>query len=299
MHIPVLLKEVIETLNPQPGQKFIDATVDGGGHAMAVLDKIGSGGKFMGIEWDPELFQNIKAKIEDLGFKNVTLINDSYTNLKTIAEENDFAEADGILFDLGLSSWHLEDSGRGFSFQKDEPLNMRFAPVEGFVRKDSNAEQIVNDFREEQIFEILKNYGEERFAKSIARGIVKARRGHEIKTTFELVEIIKNSVPFWYRRGRTHFATRTFQALRIAANNELGNVETGLKQAEEVLKKGGRVAVISFHSLEDRIVKNFFRAEAKEERLKIITKKPLIGDLSEITENPRARSAKLRVAEKI
>lgn len=319
MHIPVLLQEVIGYFNPQPGQKFIDATVDGGGHALAVLERIVPNGKLLGIEWDTELLKNLKQDLENTKFKdNAILINDSYVNLKTIAETNNFTGVQGVLFDLGLSSWHLEESGRGFSFQKDEPLNMRLAPYletllseqvsygigrsqRSQIKTGLTAEQIVNQFREEELTRILKEFGEERFAKSIAGSIVKSRQKQPITSTFQLVEVIKNSVPFWYRSGgrRIHFATRTFQAIRIAVNNELENVELGLKAASEVLANGGRLAVISFHSLEDRIIKNFFNQQSLENILKIVTKKPIRAGLEEITKNPRARSAKLRVAEKI
>ena len=299
IHKPVLLKEVAEYLNPKPGQKFIDATIDGGGHAEALLERIAPSGKLLGIEWDGELLKQQEARFKNSKFKeNTILINDSYVNLKRIAEENNFVGADGILFDLGMSSWHLEEAGRGFSFQKDEPLDMRYQARREIT--DMTAEEIINRWSYDELARILKDYGEERFAKSIAAGITRARKEKTIKTTFELVEVIKESVPFWYRseRRRLHFATKTFQALRITVNDELKNVELGLEQAADILGEGGKIAVISFHSLEDRIVKNFFRNKAKEGKLKIITKKPIVAGLAEITGNPRARSAKLRVAEK-
>lgn len=293
VHIPVLLNEVIEYLNPKPGQKFIDATIDGGGHAMALLERITPGGKLLGIEWDSNLLEQIKFKVQNSKFKNnVFLINDNYVNLKKNAQETGFTEANGVLFDLGMSSWHLEEAGRGFTFMKDEALDMRFDP------SNITAGEIVNRFSYDELTQILKEYGEERFAKSIAAGIVSARKEKTIKSTFELIEIIKNSVPFWYRRGRLHYATKTFQALRIAVNKELENIQTGLSQALEVLMAGGRLAVISFHSLEDRIVKNFFREQARNGKLLIATKKPISACFTETAANPRARSAKLRVAVK-
>jgi len=296
MHIPVLLREVIEYVNPQPGWKFIDATIDGGGHAMAIMERIIPGGKLLGIEWDSELLNQLKFKIQGSRFKDdVILVNDSYANLKEIAEKHGFSEIDGIFFDLGMSRWHLEEAGRGFSFLKDEPLDMRYSRQE-FSKK--TAVEIVNKSPYNELVRILREYGEEKFAKSIASAIVEARKHSPIKSTFQLVEIIKNSVPFWYRRRRIHFATKTFQALRIAVNGELENLKTGLQQAEELLKNTGRIAVISFHSLEDRIVKNFFKESSKEKRLNIITKKPIRAGLAEISANPGARSAKLRVAEK-
>jgi len=296
MHIPVLLDKVVEFLSPHPGQKFIDATIDGGGHALAILEQIAPGGKLLGIEWDGELLKQLRLKIQSSKFKNdVVLVNDSYTNLKEIATASNFEGADGIIFDLGMSSWHLEEAERGFSFAKDEPLDMRYNTQ--FPNK--TASEIVNEYSYEKLTKILKEYGEERFAKSIAEAIVKARKEKPIRTTFQLVEIIKSSTPFWYRRRRIHFATRTFQALRIAVNRELENIKSGLEQAEQILGNGGHLAVISFHSLEDRIVKNFFREMARAGRLKILIKKPIRADLAETTENPRARSAKLRVAEKL
>jgi 16S rRNA (cytosine1402-N4)-methyltransferase len=309
MHIPVLLNEIIECLNPSPGQKFIDATADGGGHATAILRKIAPGGKLLAIEWDPALAANLDEKLKSLGLDYVVIANDSYVNLKNIAESNGFDKVSGILFDLGLSSLHYELS-RGFTFQKDEPLDMRYNQNDETL---DTAEQIVNKYKESELERILKDYGEEGFAKAIAGSIAVARELSPIKSTFQLVEIIKSAVPFWYRKRRIHFATKTFQALRIAVNKELENIEKGLDQAVDLLDNGGRLAVISFHSLEDRIVKNFFRARGakkvkkskykKEEvpevsSLRIITKKPIQAGLAEITANPRARSAKLRVLEK-
>ncbi|MEK7151485.1 MAG: 16S rRNA (cytosine(1402)-N(4))-methyltransferase RsmH [Patescibacteria group bacterium] len=321
-HVPVLLNEILEHFDPKPGQKFIDATIDGGGHARAIAERIEPDGRLLGIEWDGELFDNLRKEIQNTKFKNIIkLINDSYVNLKKNAEENDFMEADGVLFDLGMSSWHPEVSGRGFSFQRDEDLDMRYHAGKFPISPDSQSEsrildfasqnrdnfqfpnktakEIVNKYSYDHLVEILKEYGEERFAKSIAANIVRARKTKLIETTFELVEIIKNSVPFWYKRGRLHCATKTFQALRISVNNELANIETGLEQSLEVLKSGGRLAVISFHSLEDRIVKNFFRNKKQEKIIEIINKKPITANPIEIRENPRARSAKLRIVQKI
>lgn len=193
----------------------------------------------------------------------------------------------GILFDLGMSSWHLEESGRGFTFLKDEPLDMRYS-----LENDLTAEEIVNNYSQEKIEKILKEYGEERFAKRIAKRIIQTRP-RKIKSTFQLVEIIKKAVPG--KRTKIHPATRTFQALRIAVNDELNNFKKALFQAVEVLEKGGRIVIISFHSLEDRIVKNFF----KDSNLNILTKKPVISSQEEIKINRRSRSAKLRAATKV
>lgn len=298
-HKPVLLSEVVEYLKPQAGKEFIDATINGGGHAKALLDKILPDGKILGIDWDSQLIEKLSLEKKNSKYdQNLILVNDSYVNLAEIAKREKFLKADGVLFDLGMSSWQLEEAGRGFSFQRDEVLDMRFSGGEydSVNTNSKTAAEIVNQANPVELERILKDYGEERFAGKIARAIARARKKERILTTFQLVEIIKQAVPFWYRRGRIHFATKTFQALRIAANNELENIREGLKQAIIVLKNGGRIAVITFHSLEDRIVKTFFR---ESEELRAITKKPIQPSLAEVTLNPRARSAKLRIAEKI
>ena len=289
MHIPVLQKEVLEYLDPKPNENFIDATVGEAGHTVAILEKNQPRGKVLGIEWDPELYKKLlKSDIDRL-----TLVNDSFVNLKEIVEREKFTKVSGILFDLGLSSWHLEESGRGFSFLKNEPLDMRYNPQNSLT-----AEKIVNYWAASEIEKILKTYGEERFAPRIAETFVSFRRIKPIKTTLQLVEIIKKTVPSWYQHKKIHFATRTFQALRIAVNDELNNLEKTLPQAIEILKPGGRLVVISFHSLEDRIVKNFLKEKSKENILKILTKKPIRPSGEEIIKNPRSRSAKLRAAQK-
>ncbi len=295
-HEPVLLNEVLECFDPKPGGKFIDATINGGGHALAIVERIKPDGVLMGFEWDPIIIQNLKIKIQNLGFlNNLILINESYTKLAQESERHNFNNIDGILFDLGMSSWHIEESGRGFSFMRDEPLDMRYDPVTNQL----TAVEIINKYPPQELERILKDYGEERFNKSIVKKIVEARKQRPIISTFQLIEAMKDGVPFWYRRSRIHYATRTFQALRIAVNHELENIEIGLTQATDIMKTRGRLAVITFHSLEDRIVKNFFKNRAQENKLNIITKKPIRASLEEITRNPRARSAKLRVAEKI
>lgn len=290
-HIPVLLNEVLEYLKPKPGDKIIDATFSNGGHAKMIMEKIKPNGKLLGIELDTGLFDKSKEKFS--GTKEIILVNDNYRNLKKIAEKNDFIGVDGILLDLGLSSWHFEESKRGFSFQKDELLDMRFSENSELV-----AREIINQWPPEAIEKILKEYGEEKFAKQISKAIIGARKKKPIIKTFELIEVIKNAVPFWYQRGRRlHFATKTFQALRIAVNDELGNLESVLKQLPEVLKKGGRGVLISFHSLEDRIVKQAFKEFKKAGIAEILTKKPIRPSEEEISSNSRSRSAKLRVFE--
>lgn len=292
MHKPVLLKEVLEYLHPQPGQKFIDGTINGGGHGLAVAERIKPGGQLLGIEWDKQIFEKLKDKIAAENLENIILINDSYVNLKTIAAGNGFGEADGVLFDFGISSWHLE-SGRGFSFQKDEILDMRFSPDLAV-----SALEIVNQWLEEDLEKIIKEYGEESFARQIAEEIVEQRKVGIIKTTNQLVGVIKKAVPDWYANRRLHPTTKTFQALRMAVNQELENIEKGMRAALEVLKPGGRLAVISFQGLEDKVIKKAVGEAKREGVLKVLTKNVVRPGWEEIKNNPRARSAKLRVYEK-
>jgi len=292
MHIPVLIKEVLEYLDPKPNENFIDATLGQGGHTKEILKRIKPKGRVLGINWD-------KEEIKEMKIRNPRLIvvNDSYVRLKKIIEEKKFGPVNGILFDLGMSSWHLEKSGKGFSFQKDEPLDMRYNRGD---QSGLKASEIVNKWNEEELTKIFKDYGEEKFSKRIAREIKKAGRIKKIETTFELVEIIQKAIPL--KRGkqkRIHPATRVFQALRIAVNNELDNLAKALPQAADILAQDERLAVISFHSLEDRIVKNFFKQKAKENKFRILTKKPIKAAPEEINFNPRARSAKLRAILKI
>jgi len=291
MHLSVLKNEVIEYLKVKPNENFVDCTFGEGGHALEILKRNAPEGKVLGIEIDKELFEICKAKIKES--KRLILVCDSYSNLKEIVKRERFEKISGILFDLGLSSWHLEESKRGFTFRKNEPLVMSYSQ-EGKTAKD-----LLNELSEKEIYQILKNYGEERFARKIAKEIVKERERKKIETTFQLVEIVKRATPVWYQKRRIHFATKTFQALRIAVNNELKNLEKALPQALEVLEKGGRLVVISFHSLEDKIVKNFFKKSEREGKMKILTKKPISPSQTEIKINKRARSAKLRAGEKI
>jgi 16S rRNA (cytosine1402-N4)-methyltransferase len=291
MHLSVLKNEVIEYLDPKPNENFIDCTFGEGGHALEILKRNGPRGKVLGIEVDRELFEICKSKFKKL--KRLILVCDSYSNLKDIVQREKFGKISGILFDLGVSSWHLEESKRGFTFRKDEPLIM------SYFQKEKTAKDLINKLSEREICEILKKYGEERFAKKIAKEIVKERKKKPIETTFQLVEIIKRATPIWYQRKKIHFATKTFQALRIFVNEELENLKIALPQALEILEKGGRLVVISFHSLEDRLVKNFFKENERSGKLKILTKKPISPSQIEIKINKRARSAKLRAGEKI
>ncbi len=292
MHLPVLQKEVLQYLNPKPNQNFIDATVNGGGHIIAILEKNEPKGKTLGIEVDFELYQKLKPRMVKFS-KRLILINDNFVNLKEIVKKEKFQSVSGILFDIGMSSWHLMESNKGFSFLKNEPLDMRYDS-----QNPLTAEKIVNFWSKFEIEKILREYGEERFAKKIAEGISSDRKIKPIKNTFQLVKIIELIVPTRYCHQRIHFATRTFQALRIAVNDELNNLKRVLPLSLEVLEPGGRLVVICFHSLEDRIVKNFFKKQDVY-NFKILTKKPIRPTDKEIKINPRARSAKLRAIEKL
>ncbi len=301
MHLPVLQKEVIEYLDPKPNENFIDCTLGEGGHTLAILERTSPSGKVLGIDQDQEILENTRHKIENTEYGDrLILVCDNFVNLKEIAEkptvrtQEKFEPVSGILFDLGISSWHLEESGRGFSFQKEEPLDMR-------CDKNSNltAEKIVNEYSEKEIERILKEYGEEKFSRQISKKIIEFRKIKPLKTTLQLIEIFKKSVPVWYQHKKIHFATRAFQALRIAVNNELTNLEKALPQTLDILEYGGRLVVISFHSLEDRIVKNFLKEKSKENLIKILTKKPIAPSEEEIKANIHSRSAKLRAAIKI
>ena len=288
MHISVFKKEVLEYLAPRPNENFIDCTLGQGGHALETIDKIAPQGKVLGIDWDCQMIENLK-KIERL-----VPVCGNFANLKDIVSQYRF-RANGILADLGFSSWQIEKSRRGFSFRCDEELDMRYSLKE----TELTAKKIINEFSQEEIEKILKEYGQERFAKRIVKEMVTQRKKKEIKTTLELVEIIKEATPGWYHHKKIHFATRTFQALRMAVNRELENLEKLLNQAPQVLEPGGRIVVISFHSLEDRIIKKVFNNQAKEGLFKILTKKPITPTKEEVEANPRCRSAKLRAAKKI
>jgi len=314
-HTPVMLNEVSRYLNPSPGRNFIDCTLGGGGYTLAIARKVGKGGSVLAIDLDEAAVENLKSKAENLKL-NIKAVRGNFRDLRKIVErefKGRRMKFDGIVFDLGLSSAQLEDSKRGFSFRADTPLKMEFgSDVSGFSAEKT--EDIVNKWPRRRLEKILREYGEERYAGRIANAIVKEREREPIRTTGRLVDIIRASVPPIYARGRIHFATRTFQALRIATNKELENLELALPQALDLLAAGGRMAIVSFHSLEDRIVKRFFKKENKgclcpatfplcrcghRPSLKIATSKPIAPSAKEIRANPRARSAKLRVAEKV
>jgi 16S rRNA (cytosine1402-N4)-methyltransferase len=290
MHQPVLLEKVIKFLDPRPGENLVDCTVGEAGHTRAILEKIQPKGRVLGIDIDPVSLKRIQLQ------EGLILVQGNFKDLKKIIQENHFKLIKGILFDLGLSSWQIEESGRGFTFKKDEPLIMI---LNG--KQVVTAQEIINTWPEESLVDIFKKYGEEKYARKIVRGIVNQRRITPIKTTFQLREIIEKVTPFsGARRGRINrVLARIFQALRIVINDDLENLKQGLNQAIEIIVPRGRIVVISFHSLEDRIVKTIFKEKEKQNQLKILTKRPIIPDEIETSVNPRARSAKLRAAMKI
>ena len=287
IHTPVLLDEVLNIFNPQPSERYIDGTINGGGHAKKILDLVGEGGALLGIDRDKTLIEHLKKTFE--GKKNLIAVCGSYADIHTIGATYGFGSVNGILLDLGFSSYHVDQSGRGFSFLRDEPLDMRYD-----INNQLTACTIVNKWSRQELERIAKEYGEERFAGRIAATIVRERSRKSIQTTADFVRVIRESIPNAAQHGKIHFATRMFQALRIAVNDELGHLTTGLEKGINLLIPGGKMIVISFHSLEDGVVKRIFRLKNKEAILDIITKKPLVATSEEIRNNPRSRSAKLR-----
>jgi 16S rRNA (cytosine1402-N4)-methyltransferase len=289
-HVPVLLEETIEALNVQPGGRYIDCTIGPGGHAAAIMEHSTPGGQLLGIDADPKAIKMARAKLDGYG-DSVLLVNQNFANLRSICLEHGFFPVHGILFDLGLSSVQLEKNNRGFSFQHDSQLDMRLSP-----RQEVTADIIVNSSPESQLARIIRAYGEERQSQRIARYIVRQR---PITSSLQLAQTVEAAVGG--RRGRIHPATRTFQALRIAVNQELEKLQSALEQAVDLLGFGGRLVVISYHSLEDRVVKQFLQQRARGDNvcLRLINKKVITPSLAEVHYNPRSRSAKLRAAERI
>ena len=295
-HKSVLLHEVIDGLDIKPGDIFVDGTLGGGGHMEEVVRRFGSTVVCIGIDLDPSAISRSSERLE--AFKcPIRYAQGNFRNIDTILESLNIKTVDKILFDIGLSSNQFEESGRGFSFQMDEPLLMTFKEI--LTEKDLTAREIVNTWDEENIKTILVAYGEEQFAWKIAKAIVERRKERPIETTFDLVGIIKSATPNFYHHRKIHPATKTFQALRITVNDEIESLKEGITKGFERLNIGGRLAVISFHSLEDRVVKVFFKQKEEWATGKQITKKPIVPNNQEILENPRSRSAKLRIIEKI
>ncbi len=314
-HTPVLLNEVIEALEPSPGKFIIDGTVNGGGHSAAIWEKISPSGMLLATDWDKNILEKTRKDFESRYKLQATthklfFIHSSYTEIPEILKRENLPKADGLLLDLGFSSEQLE-AKRGFSYRGEnrlnEPLDMRYDPsfasnfAEATMGEKASegaaptAAEILNSYREEELSDIFWKYGEERFARRIAHGIVEARKDKRIITVGELIEAIKNSVPQFFKKGESDVTMRVFQALRIYVNKELENVERILGDLDKIVKPGGRVAIITFHSLEDRLVKNKFKELETKGVINILNKKPIIPTDEEIKQNSRSRSAKLRI----
>ena len=302
-HKSVLLREVIEGLAIKPEGTYVDGTLGGGGHSGAILEKLNDQGRLIGIDQDEAAVAAAGERLER--FTNVTIVRDNYCNIRQILEKLNISEVDGILLDLGVSSYQLDTPERGCSYMSDAPLDMRMDK-----RSPVTAADIVNGYSQSELTRILKLYGEEKFAANIAKHITAAREGGPIKTTGELVEIIKASIPMKVQKTMGHPAKQTFQAIRIELNRELGVLTDSLDDMIDLLAPGGRIAVITFHSLEDRIVKNIFKNAqdpctcppdfpvcvcGKVSKGKILTKKPIVPTEEEMQVNPRSKSAKLRI----
>lgn len=306
-HISVLLNEVIHGFDIKENGVYVDCTLGGAGHSSEIIKRLASDGRLVGIDQDKDALKAAGAKLKV--YNNVTFVHNNFTNVEEILNELNVDGVDGILMDLGVSSYQLDTGERGFSYMQDAPLDMRMNRDDDF-----SAYEVVNGYSEEELFKIIKNFGEEKFAKRIAKFIVDRRNAEPINSTLQLVDIIKAAIPAKARREGPHPAKRTFQAIRIEVNKELDILDKAIEGAVNKLKTGGRLAIITFHSLEDRIVKNKFKELetpctcpkefpvcicGKKPKVRIITRKPIEPSEEEVNENPRSRSAKLRIAERI
>lgn len=307
-HKSVLLDETIESLNIKPDGVYVDGTLGGGGHAYEVCKRLGEGGRLIGIDQDADAIAAASERLKEFGDK-VTIVRSNYEDIEAVLRELGIKEVDGIYLDLGVSSYQLDTADRGFTYrEEDAPLDMRMDQ-----RNTETAKDIVNNYTESELFHIIRDYGEDRFAKNIAKHIVRARQEKEIETTGELIEIIKAAIPAKVRATGGHPAKRTFQAIRIELNKELEVLENSIDTMTELLAPEGRLSIITFHSLEDRIVKNRFRTNenpctcppdfpvcmcGKKSRGRVVTRKPILPSEEELSENKRSKSAKLRVFEK-
>lgn len=300
MHISVLTEEVVNGLNIREDDVVLDGTLGGAGHSKRICSRLGKRGVLIGIDADDSAIERAKKILSECPCQ-VILNRSNFRYLDTIIGQHNVSHVSKVIFDLGVSSFQISapetgKGSRGFSFQRDEPLVMTFEEHPG---DKLTAAQLLAVGTEQQLETIISRYGEEKYSRRIARAIVEQREKKPIETTLELVEVIRGATPTVYHQRRTHFATKTFQAVRMAVNDELSALEEGLEKGFNVLTSGGRIAIISFHSLEDRIVKNFFRDRERERVAKRITKKPIRPSQEEIERNPRARSAKLRILEKL
>ena len=305
-HVPIMLSEVLEGLAIKPDGIYVDGTLGGAGHSSEIVKRLGDKGKLIGIDQDRDAIEAASKRLEL--YKNVEIVHSNYLNIKSILSGLGIDSVDGILLDLGVSSYQFDNKDRGFSYREDAKLDMRMDTSQEYTAQD-----IVNDYSEEDLRRILKVYGEEKFAGRIAENIVKARKDKRIETTFELNEIIKSSIPAAVRRQGKNPCKKTYQAIRIELNKELSVLEDSLDEMIELLNPGGRLCIITFHSLEDRIVKNAFRTAerpctcppefpvcvcGKKSKGKVITRKPIVAGKDELEMNPRSSSAKLRIFEK-
>ena len=306
-HVSVLLNECLEGLNIKENGIYVDGTLGGAGHSSEILKRLSKEGRLIGIDQDTDALKAAKERLKD--YSNVTFVHSNFSNIENVLNNLNIDGVDGILMDLGVSSYQLDEGERGFSYMKDAPLDMRMNR-----ENDFSAYNVVNEYSEEDLYRIIRDYGEEKFAKRIASFIVENRQEKNIETTLELVEIIKNAIPAKARREGPHPAKRTFQAIRIEVNSELSILNKTIEDGVERLNKGGRMAIITFHSLEDRRVKNKFRDLAvscrcpkefpvcvcgEKAKVKIISRKAIEPTKEEVEINPRSRSAKLRVIEKL
>lgn len=306
-HRPVLLTEVLDQLDCQEGETYVDCTLGGAGHALEIAKRLGPSGKLIGIDQDEAAIKAAQERLSQVECE-VQLIRDNYKNIRNILDKLGIEKVAGFLFDLGISSHQVDTAKRGFSYRKEAPLDMRMDQ-----RQSTTAADLLNNLSKSKLTQIIKEYGEEKWASRIAEFVVERRQDKLFKLTTELVDTIKAAIPASARRGGPHPAKRTFQALRIAVNNELDIISTTIEKIIPILKLGGRIAIITFHSLEDRIVKHKFKDLARgctcppdfpvcaceeEEQVQVITKKPIVASETEVTKNHRARSAKLRVVEK-
>ena len=295
MHVPVLAKEICDFIRPKPGGIYVDCTLGTGGTTLKLLESVGSNAYILGLDRDPEALAYAEKNLKPFG-SQVKFYCGNYSHLADFVHQAGFKKVDGMVFDLGVSSLQFDRPERGFSFASDGPLDMRMNQTQGPTAAD-----LVKMLPEKELADLIFSYGEERFARRIARAIVDARETFALDTTQALAAVIKGAVPHAYRKGSINCATRTFQALRIRVNQELDFLQPALLSAVNLLKEGGRLCVVAFHSLEDRVVKHTFRAMAGGEHptMTVLTKKPVTADQQEIQQNPRSRSAKLRVAQRL
>ncbi|MFH1411138.1 MAG: 16S rRNA (cytosine(1402)-N(4))-methyltransferase RsmH [Candidatus Omnitrophota bacterium] len=293
MHCPVLVREIIGHLSLKPGDVIMDATLGGGGHSQEILKHVLPGGKIIAVDRDPDAIERSKVKFKEVS-GSMIFVNEDFRNIGSIIEKSGIKKVNGAVFDLGMSSFQVDEEERGFSFSKDGPLDMRYDRHKGISASD-----VVNRFSRDEIADIIRSYGEERHARHLANIICSERQKKRIRTTKELSDLVTRAIGRRYTRQMMHPACRTFQALRIFVNDELDSEREALTEIFDHTEKQGRICVISFHSLEDRIAKHLFRDMERTGKVRIVTKRPIVPSEEEKRQNPRSRSAKLRIAERV